>query len=80
MTDQFSVRTVIAGLVLVLVLCTIGIIGLSYFEKPIPDQLDRLAVLVGGATAGILAKTSSKEDDGVTINNDTNNPVPTTPA
>ena len=78
MTDRFTVRTVVLGLVAVLVGVAAAMFWLTLMDKPIPDQLDRLAVGALGAVAGILAKTSNNEDDPVrtTVVNTATDPVP----
>lgn len=81
-TDRFAVRAVVVGLVVTLAILAAGMVVLAFAEKAIPDQLDRLAVLCGGAIAGILAKTSSAGDDpqAVTVVNQAADPVPVDPA
>lgn len=75
MTDRFTVRTVVAGLVVLLVGTAAAMVLLTMTSHPIPDQLDRLAVGALGAVAGILAKTSSEPQE-VNVVNDPEDAVP----
>lgn len=81
-TDRFVIRTVVIGLVAALLGLCAGIIFLAIIDKQIPDQLDRMAFLIGGGVVGLLAKTSSSSDSpqAVTVVNPPADPVPVEPA
>lgn len=79
MTDRFNVRVVVVALA-VCVTTGLAIMGLlSFVEKPIPDQFDRLVTfLAGGLTAVLVSTKGGSEDEAteVVIKQPANEPVP----
>jgi hypothetical protein len=82
-SDTFAVRVVVVvlGVGVLLGLGTMAI--LAVMETPIPDQLDRLVTLMGGALIGVLAKTSTTGADDppqpVQVMNEPDEGVPVVP-
>lgn len=69
MTDRFTVRTVVVALAAGLIISVVGMLWLASTQTTIPDQVDRLAFLIGGAISGVLAKTSHDEPVETTVVN-----------
>lgn len=61
-SDQFTIRSVVIGLIAVLIILSTGMLYLATTQTAIPDSVDRLAFLVAGAVAGMLARTSSSSE------------------
>src|SRR4051794_21566800 len=62
MNDRTTVRIVVGGLAMTLLVCVLGAILLTAMSDEVPDLLKEGMALSGGALAGILARTHTEPE------------------
>lgn len=77
-SDRFPVRVVVLALALGFLGSIAAIAYLAFTGTTIPDSLSDLPLWSGGALAGLLAQTGSRDSSSVTIDQPANDPIPTT--
>lgn len=79
MNDRFTVRAVVLGLLLVIVLSVVATVVLAISGDALPDYLKYVGTTALGAFAGVLAKTGTDVQP-VAVVNKAADPVPTAEA